>query len=90
MRATEKIRCVGVHFPGGVAVSLVAQVAHNLGASVSAILPAGGATGDAYCDLLDKRGFVSDASESKAPREKLQFNETSTGQQYRFVLPDLL
>ena len=88
VRATEKIRCVGVHYdPGGGGVN-VAQVAHNLGASVSAILPAGGATGDAYCDLLDKRGVrFRRVRIEGSTRESFTINETSTGQQYRFVLP---
>jgi 6-phosphofructokinase 2 len=30
----------------------VGQVAHNVGASVSAIFPAGGTTGEVYADIL--------------------------------------
>lgn len=88
VRPTEKIRCVGVHYdPGGGGVN-VAQVAHNLGASVSAIFPAGGATGDAYSDLLDKRGVrFRRVRIDGSTRESFTINEISTGQQYRFVLP---
>ena len=36
----------------------VAQVAHNLGASVTAVFPTGGATGDVYGNLLKARGIA--------------------------------
>ena len=56
VRPTDKVRCAGVRYdPGGGGVN-VAQVAHNLGASVTAVFPAGGATGDVYGDLLNARG----------------------------------
>ena len=46
VRPTDKVRCTSVRYdPGGGGVN-VAQVAHNLGASVTAVFPAGGATGD--------------------------------------------
>ena len=56
VRPTDKVRCTGVRYdPGGGGVN-VAQVAHNLGASVTAVFPAGGATGDVYGDLLTREG----------------------------------
>ena len=88
VRPTDKIRCTGVRYdPGGGGVN-VAQVAHNLGASVSAIFPAGGATGDAYADLLTERGVPYHRVEiDGSTRESFTLNEISTGLQYRFVLP---
>src|SRR4029077_17397197 len=56
VRPTDKVRCTSVRYdPGGGGVN-VAQVAYNLGASVTAVFPAGGATGDVYGDLLTARG----------------------------------
>ncbi len=88
VRPTEKVRCAGVRYdPGGGGVN-VAQVAHNLGASVSAIFPAGGAIGDAYADFLDKRGVPFRRVQIEgSTRESFTVNETSSGLQYRFVLP---
>ena len=88
VRPTEKIRCAGVRYdPGGGGIN-VAQVAHNLGASVSAIFPAGGATGDAYADLLTERGVpFRRVKIDGSTRECFTINEITTGLQYRFVLP---
>jgi len=85
---TDKIRCGRAHYdPGGGGVN-VAQVAHNLGASVSAVFPAGGATGAAYTELLAERGLPFRCVEiDGSMRESFTVNETSTGLQYRFVLP---
>ena len=58
VRPTDKVRCTGVRYdPGGGGVN-VSQVAHNLGASVTALFPSGGATGNVYGDLLTTRGVV--------------------------------
>ncbi len=88
VRPTEKVRCSGVRYdPGGGGVN-VAQVAHNLGATVSAIVPVGGATGDVYADLLTERGIpFRRVPIDGSTRESFTVNETSTGLQYRFVLP---
>ncbi|HKP43998.1 1-phosphofructokinase family hexose kinase [Mycobacterium sp.] len=85
---TDKIRCGRAHYdPGGGGVN-VAQVAHNLGASVTAVFPAGGATGAAYTDLLAERGVPFRCVEiGGSTRESFTVNEISTGMQYRFVLP---
>ncbi len=70
VRPTDKIRCTGVRYdPGGGGVN-VAQVAHNLGASVSAVFPAGGATGDVYADLLTERVSRFAVSRSRVRRER--------------------
>ena len=88
VRPTNKTRCTSVRYdPGGGGVN-VAQVARNLGASVSAIFPAGGATGDAYADLLTERGVPYHRVKiDGSTRESFTVNEISTGLQYRFVLP---
>ena len=88
VRPTEKVRCAGVRYdPGGGGVN-VAQVAHNLGASVTAVFPTGGATGDVYGNLLKARGVAFHRVEiAGSTRESFTINEISTGLQYRFVLP---
>jgi 6-phosphofructokinase 2 len=88
VRPTDKIRCSGVRYdPGGGGIN-VAQVAHNLGAPVSAIFPAGGATGDAYAGLLTARGIPFHRVRiAGSTRESFTINEISTRLQYRFVLP---
>lgn len=88
VRHTDKVRCGAVRYdPGGGGVN-VAQVARNLGAKVSAVFPAGGPTGDAYTELLAARQVPFRRIDiGDRTRESFTVNETSTGLQYRFVLP---
>ena len=88
VRPTDKIRCSGARYdPGGGGIN-VAQVAHILGASVSAVFPAGGATGDVVTDLLTERSVpIRRVEIAESTRESFTVNEISTGLQYRFVLP---
>src|SRR6478736_3466185 len=88
VRPTDKVRCTSVRYdPGGGGVN-VALVAHNLGASVTAVFPAGGATGDVYGDLLTARGVPFHRVKiARSTRESFTIDEISTGLQYRFVLP---
>jgi 6-phosphofructokinase 2 len=88
VRPTDKIRCAGARSdPGGGGIN-VAQVAHNLGASVAAVFPAGGATGEVVTSLLGGRGVPIRRVKITGPtRESFTINEISTGMQYRFVLP---
>ncbi len=88
VRPTDKVRCAGVRYdPGGGGVN-VAQVAYNLGASVTAVFPSGGATGDIYGDLLTARGVPFHRVKiARSTRESFTIDEISTGLQYRFVLP---
>lgn len=88
VRATEKLRCETPRYdPGGGGIN-VARVAHVLGGSVSAVFPAGGASGGLLTSLLDdERVSYRQITISAATRESLTVNENSTGQQYRFVLP---
>lgn len=88
VRPTDKLRCATTRYdPGGGGIN-VARVAHVLGASVSAVFPAGGATGDVVMSLLTDAEVPFQQVAVNAPtRESFTVNETSTGQQYRFVLP---
>jgi 6-phosphofructokinase 2 len=88
VRPTDKLRCATTRYdPGGGGIN-VARVAHVLGASVSAVFPAGGATGEVVMSLLHDAGVpFQQVPINAATRESFTVNETSTGQQYRFVLP---
>jgi 6-phosphofructokinase 2 len=88
VRPTEKLRCDTTRYdPGGGGIN-VARIAHVLGASVSAVFPAGGPTGDLVTSLLNDAGVpLRQVAIEASTRESLTVNETSTGQQYPFVLP---
>jgi 6-phosphofructokinase 2 len=88
VRPTDKLRCQGArHDPGGGGVN-VARVARVLGASVAAVFPAGGPTGDVVADLLVAEGVpFHRVKVGGRTRESFTVNEECSGQQYRFVLP---
>ncbi|MCV7099008.1 1-phosphofructokinase family hexose kinase [Mycobacterium palustre] len=88
VRPTDKMRCGSTRYdPGGGGIN-VARVGHVLGASVEAVFPAGGPTGGLVMSLLDDAGVTfRQVAIAASTRESLTVNETSTGQQYRFVLP---
>lgn len=85
---TDKIRCTTARYdPGGGGIN-VARVAHELGASVSAVFVSGGPTGQFVTDLVRAEGVpVHPITVAGQTRQNLTVNETSTGLQYRFVLP---
>lgn len=85
---SHKMRCEHPRYdPGGGGIN-VARVAHVLGASVSAVFPAGGPTGTLVTDLLTRAGVPSRRVRIGQPtRESLTVTERSTGEQYRFILP---
>jgi 6-phosphofructokinase 2 len=85
---TDKVRCAAARYdPGGGGIN-VARVALVLGATVSAIFPAGGPTGDLVTGLLGDAGVpLRPIKITGATRESFTVNERSTGKQYRFVLP---
>ena len=85
---TDKMRCgVPRYDPGGGGIN-VARIAHVLGASVTALFPAGGHAGDKVIDLLADSGVpVQRITVARSTRESFTVDEDSTGQQYRFVLP---
>src|SRR6478609_7349237 len=88
VRPTEKIRCSRARYDAGGGGINVAKIAHVLGASVTAVYPAGGPTGDVLTDLLANDGVpIHPIKITASTRESFTINEVSTGLQYRFVLP---
>jgi 6-phosphofructokinase 2 len=84
---TEKMRCSAARYdPGGGGIN-VARIAQVLGASASAVFPAGGWTGDLVAALLGRELPLRRIRIAGQTRESITVNEDSTGRQYRFVLP---
>lgn len=84
----HKLRCEApVVHPGGGGVN-VARVLHRLGADVLALCTAGGPTGERLSRLLAGEGvaglYLPIGGDT---RESFSVRETSTGREYRFVLP---
>ncbi len=88
VRPTDKLRCTATRYdPGGGGIN-VARMAQVLGASVLAVFPAGGSHGGLVTSLLsDAEVPFRQIPIAAQTRESFTVNETSTGQQYRFVLP---
>ena len=88
VRPTEKLRCAATRYDAGGGGINVAHIAHTLGGSALAVFPAGGATGGLVVKLLsdDSVPFVQ-VPIATSTRESFTVNESSTGRQYRFVLP---
>ncbi len=73
--------------PGGGGIN-VARVVKRLGGEVRAIYPVGGALGALLRQLLEAEGLASNTfAIAGETREDFFVSETSTGQQYRFILP---
>jgi 6-phosphofructokinase 2 len=88
VRPTDKVRCGAARYDAGGGGINVAKIAHILGATVTAVYPAGGPTGDVLTDHLTKHGVPHRPVKiAGATRESFTINEISTGLQYRFVLP---
>ncbi len=88
VRPTEKIRCQNARYDAGGGGINVARVATILGASVSAVFPVGGPTGDLVTELVaDADVPYRRVAISEPTRESFTVDEESSGQQYRFVLP---
>ncbi len=85
---THKMRCGSVlKHPGGGGVN-VARVLHRLGANCVAVYLAGGVTGERHHKLMNAekvRGHVIPITEET--RESFSVHETSSGNDFRFVLP---
>jgi 6-phosphofructokinase 2 len=85
---TDKIRCRAARYDAGGGGINVARVASVLGASVSAVFPVGGPTGDLLTELVgDADVPYRRVAISLPTRESFTVDEESSGQQYRFVLP---
>lgn len=73
--------------PGGGGIN-VARVIKRLGGEACAIYPVGGAMGTLLRQLLDSEGITSRTFRiGDETREDFFVSETSTGKQYRFILP---
>lgn len=85
--AEHKLRCGPTRLdPGGGGVN-VSRVVRNLGGHSLAVYAAGGPTGQAYRELLDREGIASRMVRiGQSTRESFTVDETSTGEQFRFVL----
>jgi 6-phosphofructokinase 2 len=83
----HKLRCRPAVFdPGGGGVN-VARVIHRLGGTATALYAVGGPTGHAYQELLEAEGITGRPIPIEgATRPNVTVDETSTGDQYRFVL----
>jgi 6-phosphofructokinase 2 len=83
----HKMRCGPSRVdPGGGGVN-VSRVIERLGGHSTAIYAVGGATGQAYRQLLEAEGIIGLAiSIAGSTRQNVTVDETSTGQQFRFVL----
>ena len=85
---THKLRCSAPQrFPGGGGIN-VARVAQRLGADCMALYPAGGAHGQHLRQLLEQEQVRSSWVEiGDETRESFSVTETSSGREFRFVLP---
>jgi 6-phosphofructokinase 2 len=85
---TDKLRCgLPRYDPGGGGIN-VARIAHVLGASATALFPAGGHAGDKVTDLVAESGVqVQRIPVVHSTRESFTVDEDRSGKQYRFVLP---
>lgn len=88
VRPTDKVRCDVPRYDAGGGGINVARFARVLGASVTAVYPAGGPTGALVTDLVGEADVpVARVITGSPTRESFTVNERSTGKQYRFVLP---
>ena len=85
---THKLRCgPAQRFAGGGGIN-VARVLHRLGSDVQAWALAGGAAGAQVRQLLADEGVATAIQPiASDTRENFAVVETTTGQEYRFVLP---
>jgi len=85
---THKIRCgVSHRHPGGGGIN-VARVVQRLGGDCAALFPVGGSSGEVLKRLLDDENISClRVPISGETRESFSVKESSTGNEYRFVLP---
>lgn len=86
--AEHKLRCGPVRFdPGGGGVN-VSRAIRNLGGDSRAIYPLGGPSGESYRVFAEAAGVAGSVVPIAGnTRESFTVDETSTGDQYRFVMP---
>jgi 6-phosphofructokinase 2 len=84
----HKLRCTTARVDAGGGGINVSRVVHELGALTLAIFPKGGNTGALLAEKLAERGVPLAPVESRA-QTRMCFNisESSTGQEFRLVLP---
>jgi 6-phosphofructokinase 2 len=84
----HKLRCALAHRdPGGGGIN-VARVLKRFGADVLAVYVAGGSTGDLLEKLMHREGIGDLVLRMPdETREDFTVNETSSGKQFRFVMP---
>ena len=87
----RKLRCAEARRdPGGGGIN-VARVVQRLGGMVSAIYPAGGATGELLRRLVERERVQGVAIPMvEETREDFTVLDQKSGKQYRFVLPGAL
>ncbi len=85
---THKLRCAASQrHPGGGGIN-VARVVHRLGGDCAALFPVGGSSGEVLKRLLDEESITRLCVPiSGETRESFSVKESSTGLEYRFVLP---
>lgn len=85
---THKMRCgAAICHPGGGGIN-VARVVHRLGGDCLALFPAGGVTGQRLQQLLAEENVPGHAMAiTGETRESFSVFESSSGRDYRFVLP---
>jgi 6-phosphofructokinase 2 len=85
---TGKLRCSPERRDAGGGGINVARVAARLGATSTAVYPAGGLTGEWLNALVDKEGVAGIAVPiTGETREDFTVRDATTGEDYRFVLP---
>lgn len=88
MEPRRKLRSTPpLHQPGGGGIN-VARAVHGLGGAALALFPAGGLTGSHIRYLLEREGVMSHSiSTRNLSRQSFAVRDSSTGDQYRFVMP---
>jgi 6-phosphofructokinase 2 len=88
VQPVHKLRCAEPHYdPGGGGIN-VARMIRRFGDDCRALFPAGGAVGQFLCRQLEQEGVaILPVAAKEETRESFTVLETSSGQQYRFVLP---
>jgi 6-phosphofructokinase 2 len=88
VEADHKLHCVDAsRTPGGGGIN-VARAIHRLGGEATAVFPAGGSSGALLGELLRAEGVtIVTVPIEGTTREDFAVRETSTGHEYRFVLP---